>query len=112
MLRAKASNFSATGHLRPSSSAMSWKRCWMSARSAVQSTWYCTWALTSRRRSVILLSPEKRLPAAETTTKRRSESDSTMSLTLRNCSAEATEEPPNFAILIMLVEALPMRARP
>ena len=51
---------------------------------------------------MILLSPSKRLPAAETTTKRRSGSASTTALTLRNCSADATEDPPNLAIFIML----------
>jgi hypothetical protein len=101
MLAAKVSNFSATGHLTPSSSAMSTKRCSMSARSEVQSTWYSMCAFTRSRRSVILLSPEKRLPTAETTTKRRSGSDSTMDFTLRNWSAAATLEPPNLQILIM-----------
>ena len=101
MFLANSSNFSRTGHLRPSSSAMSTKRCSMSARSDVQSTWYWMCAFTSSSRSVILLSAEKRLPAADTTTKRRSGSASTMALTLRNCSADATDEPPNFAILIM-----------
>ena len=52
---------------------------------------------------MILLSPEKRLPEAETTTNLRSGSDSTIALTFLNCSAEATDEPPNFAILIMCV---------
>ena len=38
MFLANVSNFSCTGHLSPSSSAISTKRCSMSARSAVQST--------------------------------------------------------------------------
>ena len=101
MFLANSSNFSCTGHLRPSSEAMSRKRRSMSARSAVQSTWYWMCAFTSSRRSVILLSEESRLPAADTTTKRRSGSASTMDLTLRNCSADATDDPPNLAILIM-----------
>ena len=48
-----------------------------------------------------LWSPLLRLPAAETTTTFRAGSASTMALTFWNCSAPATEEPPNFATFTM-----------
>ena len=97
-----SSNFSEMGYLRPSSPASATKRPSMSLSRELQSTWYWMCAFTSSSRSVSLLSVGKRLPEADTTTNLRSGSDLTMSLTLRNCPASATDEPPNFATLIIL----------
>ena len=96
-----SSNFSSMGYFSPSSSLMSTKRCSMVFRSDVQSTWYSMWAFTRRSRSVSLLSPLKRLPAADTTMNLRSGSAFTMDLTFLNWLASATLEPPNLDTLIM-----------
>ena len=64
-----------------------------------QLTPYLMCAAQRYKRSVILWSPEKRLPGADTMTTRRDSSASTMALTLANCWASASDEPPNFRTL-------------
>ena len=102
----RASSSSSILNVRPRSSRISTNRALMRSNISSHDTPYVRCAWHRYRRSVILWSFEFLFPAADTTTRRRDGSDSTMSLTLRNWEASATDEPPNFATLSMLQSSL------
>ena len=65
-------------------------------------------AAKSINKSVTLMSSLSRLPGAETITTLRSTSPITISFTFTSCSADATDEPPNFTTFIFSFHSNPI----